>query len=76
MKSWVVNFNEEFVKKYDMPLNSFIIKAEEEEDFLCKLDRVLIKVKQIKEFKIDDVWPFNYLELPDDFVNEYTYVSK
>ncbi len=75
MKSWVVNFNEEFVKKYDMPFDSFIIKAEEKEEFLCKMDRVLIKVKQIKNFKIDDVWPFDYKELPEDFVEEYTIVK-
>lgn len=75
MKSWVVNFNEEFVKKYDMPFDSFIIKAEEKEEFLCKMDRVLIKVKQIKNFKIDDVWPFDYNELPEDFVEEYTIVK-
>lgn len=75
MKSWIVNLNFEFVEKYDIPFNSFVIKADEKEDFLCKMDRVLIKVKELTNFHIDDITPFDYKELPEDIVKEYVFVD-
>ncbi len=36
MRSWVVNLNLKFVNKYNVPFNSFVIKAEEKEEFLVK----------------------------------------
>ena len=76
MNSWVVNLNLEFVKKYDIPFDSFVIKAEEKEEFLCKMDRVLIKIKELTKFKINDVWPFDYKELPENIVEEYVCVTE
>lgn len=75
MKSWVVNFNLEFVKKYDIPFDSFVIKADEKEEFLVKMDRVLIKIKELTNFQIDDVWPFDYNKLPQEIVEEFICVS-
>ncbi|WP_297427470.1 hypothetical protein [Clostridium sp.] len=72
MKSWIVNLNLNFVEKYNIPFNSFVIKAEEKEEFLCKMDKVLIKVKQLTNFDINDITPFDYKELPEEIVEEYT----
>lgn len=71
MSCWVVNLNLEFVNKYNIPFDSFVIKAEEKEEFLCKMDRVLIKVMELTKFKIDDITPFDYKELPENVVEEY-----
>lgn len=71
MKSWIVNLNLAFVEKYDIPFNSFVVKAEEKEEFLCKMDRVLIKVMELTNFKIDDITPFDYNELPEEIVEKY-----
>ena len=76
MNSWVVNLNLEFVKKYDIPFDSFVIKADEKEEFLCKMDRVLIKIKELTKFKIDDVSPFDYKELPEEIVEKYVCVTE
>lgn len=76
MKSWVVNLNSNFVEKYDIPFNSFVVKAEEKEEFLCKMDRVLIKVMELTRFKIDDISPFDYKELPEKIVEEYVCVTE
>lgn len=75
MKSWVVNLNLKFVEKYDLPFNSFIIKEEEKEKFLCKMDRMLIKVKELTHFELDDITPFDYNELPQEVVEEYATVE-
>lgn len=75
MRSWVVNLNLEFVKKYDIPFDSFVIKAEEKEEFLCKMDRVLIKIMQLTNFQLDDITPFDYKELSEAIVEEYVSVS-
>ena len=74
MKSWIVNLNLAFVEKYDIPFNSFVVKAEEKEEFLCKMDRVLIKVMELTKFKIDDITPFDYNELPEEIVEKYVCV--
>jgi hypothetical protein len=76
MKCWVVNLNLDFVKKYDIPLDSFVIKAAEKEEFLCKMDRVLIKIKELTKFNIDDVWPFDYKELSEEIVEKYVCVTE
>ena len=76
MKSWVVNLNLNFVEKYDIPFNSFVVKSEEKEEFLCKMDRVLITLKELTKFKIDDVWPFDYKELPEEIVEKYVCVTE
>ena len=76
MNSWVVNLNLQFVEKYDIPFDSFVVKAEEKEEFLCKMDRVLIKVMELKKFTIDDIWPFDYKELPKEIVEEYVCVTE
>lgn len=52
MRSWVVNLNLKFVNKYNVPFNSFVIKAEEKEEFLVKMDRVLIKVMELVNLKL------------------------
>jgi hypothetical protein len=75
MRSWVVNLNLKFVNKYNVPFNSFVIKAEEKEEFLVKMDRVLIKVMELVKFEIDDISPFDYRELPEEIVNEYICVD-
>lgn len=76
MSCWVVNLNLDFVNKYDIPFNSFVIKAEEKEEFLCKMDRVLIKIKELTKFKIDDISPFDYKELPDEIAEKYVSVTE
>ena len=76
MNSWVVNLNLQFVEKYDIPFDSFVVKAEEKEEFLCKMDRVLMKVMELKKFTIDDIWPFDYKELPKEIIEEYVCVTE
>jgi hypothetical protein len=76
MRSWVVNLNLDFVNKYDIPFNSFVIKAEEKEEFLVKVDRVLIKVQELTKFNINDISPFDYNELPKEIVEKYICVSE
>ncbi|WP_297430116.1 hypothetical protein [Clostridium sp.] len=75
MRSWIVNLNLKFVEKYDIPFNSFVIKAEEKEEFLCKMDRVLIKVKELTDFDINDITPFDYKALPEEINEEYVCVD-
>lgn len=76
MKSWVVNLNLKFVRKYNIPFNSFVIKAEEKEEFLCKMDKVLIVFMELVKFKLDDITPFDYKELPEEIVKEYITVEE
>ena len=76
MKSWVVNLNLKFVRKYNIPFDSFVIKAEEKEEFLCKMDKVLIVFMELVNFKLDDITPFDYKELPEEIVKEYITVEE
>lgn len=76
MRCWTVNLNLGFVEKYNIPFNSFVIKAEEKEEFLCKMDKVLIKIMELTKFKIDDISPFDYKELPEVIVEEYISISE
>lgn len=76
MRCWTVNLNLNFVEKYNIPFNSFVIKAEEKEEFLCKMDKVLIKIMELTKFKIDDISPFDYKELPEVIVEEYISIAE
>ena len=76
MRCWAVNLNLSFVEKYNIPFNSFVIKAEEKEEFLCKMDQVLIKIMELTKFKIDDISPFDYKELPEVIVEEYISIAE
>lgn len=64
------------MSKYDILFNGFVIKAEEKEEFLVKMDRVLIKVMELTRFNIDDITPFDYKELPEEIIKKYICVPE
>ena len=65
MSSWLVNLNSKFAEEFDIRFDGFIIKEEEKEEFLIKMNKIAREVVELTDLKMNEIDLFECKEIKE-----------
>jgi hypothetical protein len=63
MSSWLVNLNSKFAEEFDIRFDGFIVKEEEKEEFLIKMNKIAQEVVELTDLKLNEIDLFECKEI-------------
>jgi hypothetical protein len=65
MSSWLVNLNSKFAEEFDIRFDGFIVKEEEKEEFLIKMNKIAQEVVELTDLKLNEIDLFECKEIKE-----------
>ncbi|ALB46629.1 MULTISPECIES: hypothetical protein [Clostridium] len=65
MSSWLVNLNSKFAEEFDIGFDGFIVKEEEKEEFLIKMNKIAQEVVELTDLKLNEIDLFECKEIKE-----------
>ena len=65
MSSWLVNLNSKFAEEFDIRFDGFIVKEEEKEEFLIKMNKIAQEVVELTDLKMNEIDLFECKEIKE-----------